>query len=126
MARRSRSNNQAASRGTIVTATPSFVRRPPVVLLAPLSDRRYFDFEARIRAAPVSVGMRSASRLRVAPLHSLWSGPLSPGVGFKDPRRVDLCRRRRVRSRVLHARGVAGGRGFRRARRNEWSAVHCT
>lgn len=98
-----------------------------MLLLAPLSDRRFYDFERRIRAAPVSVGMRTASRLRVAPLDALWSGRmLPPGVGFQAPKRVDLCRRRRERSRVLHAKGVAGGRGFRKARRNEWSQVSCT
>lgn len=125
MARRSRS--KAVSRGAFDTATFVIVRRPPVRLLAPASDQRFFDFERSIRAAPVSVGVRSASRLRVAPFNALWSGPaLSPGVGFKDPRRVDLCRRRLVRSRIVHAMGVAGGRGFRRAKRNAWSNVRCT
>lgn len=46
-------------------------------------------------------------------------------VRFDVPRDVAVCVRRKRRREVLHALKVAGRRGMRRPRRNEYSAISC-
>lgn len=49
-------------------------------------------------------------------------------VAFSEPKHVAVCARRHIRREVLHAFGVAGGKGVGRNRkqhRNEWSKVGC-
>lgn len=115
-----RSTRNARDNNSIAT---SYVRRFSVPFSAPtLSDRRVFDFSRDIRPAYVSYGPRSASRVVAVPRGVQWGVP--GGLAFADPRRVDLCKRREDRRRVLHARGAAGGR-VRRPRRGPWSDVRC-
>lgn len=46
-------------------------------------------------------------------------------IAFAAPKAVVLCVRRHRRKEVLHAKGVAGRRGLRPPRRNEFSDVSC-
>lgn len=87
----------------------------------PLSDRRVFDFERRTRPAFVSIGPRAAARHVVRSYVPGLSVPHA--LGFADPRRVDLCKRREDRRRAIMATGK-GGR-TRRGRKNEFSDIHC-
>lgn len=53
---------------------------------------------------------------------------LTPRIAFAEPKRVAVCVRRHRRREVLHALGIAGGKGaglHRKRRRNEWSDVSC-
>lgn len=112
---------------TYTLSPQSFVRA--LSALPTVSDRRVFDFERATRAAYVSVGARSASRLvarsRLPSYRVLAGVPGVPtAIAFRNPRHVDVCSRREERKRVLHAAGAAGGR-VRRPRRNVWSGVSC-
>lgn len=46
-------------------------------------------------------------------------------LAFAKPSKVMLCVRRESRRQVLHAKGVAGSRGLRRPRFNEFSEISC-
>lgn len=130
MARRRERTRTYPSRVVVIsTPTPRLVRRVALPF-DPLSDRRRFDFERATRPAFVTFGPRAAARLVVRsdvrrdPYR--FAPQLVPyAVGFADPRRVDLCRRREDRKRVLHALRIAGGRGFRRRRLTPWSEIRC-
>lgn len=50
---------------------------------------------------------------------------LSERLSFNFPKRVEMCIRRGVRKRVMHAKHHAGKRGQKRPRRNFWSAISC-
>lgn len=50
----------------------------------------------------------------------------SAAIGFENPSRVAICRRRTTRREVMHALGHAGsGRSQRRPRFNSYSQVRC-
>lgn len=66
-------------------------------------------------------GKRASGRSRPFQAHS----PVPHAIGFHAPHRVWICIRRRIRKQVLHAFGIAGSRGLRRPRRNQWSGVFC-
>lgn len=56
------------------------------------------------------------------------SKPLTDRVAFAVPKSVAVCVRRSRRREVLHALGVAGGKGVGRNikhHRNEWSEIGC-
>lgn len=111
------------TRGRVVTARTSLyrpIRSVPSLRSPPryVSDRRRYN-PTRVVSAPYS-SRRSATRLRDRS-RSLTSPTV---IGFADPRKVEICRRREERRQVLHAKGVAGGR-VRKPRRNKWSGVSC-
>ena len=92
-------------------------RRPRVV---PAQDRRLFE-PAGVRRARLVTGEPA----QIRPGRSLPGRFPSPRVVFHAPRKVMICVRRHRRREVLFARGVAGSRGIRRRRLNEWSNVKC-
>lgn len=94
----------------------------PFEPLQPFStDMRLYLPDRTIR--PPGGSPRAPARLRVS--RPLWPGQLPTGVRFAEPQKLDLCKRREIRRRVLHAKGVAGSKGIRKYRRNEWSNVSC-
>lgn len=124
MARRPRSvqSTRLVERDLLRIATTFRVLRPIAVRAPTISDRRTFDPTRAVRSAFVSRGPRQSSRV-VASRYP--SRGIPSGLGFLDPRRVDLCRRREERRRVLLASGAAGGRAPKRKRFNAWSKVRC-
>lgn len=46
-------------------------------------------------------------------------------ISFEAPARVILCVRRKQRREVFHAKGLAGGRGYKRPRRSVYSSISC-
>lgn len=85
------------------------------------SDRRVFHPDGHFRRPDAFV--RVAADLRVTPSSPRRSLPFS--VSFRDPSRVHLCVRRKVRREVLFAKGGAGSRKMRPPRRNYFSSVRC-
>lgn len=103
-----------------VTLAPAY---SPRLTLAPLSllptlDRRTW-FPDRNRPLTIAInppgGDRNADRL----IDRSWARSI---LGFASPRKVSVCLRRETRKRVIHARGIAGGK-VRRANRNALSNV---
>lgn len=108
-----------------------------------LEDRRTFSPEP---FPPARGFFRSATRLVAVdrpaspnvnfsrsddPARPFFSFP-APGrsqtkarIAFSAPKAVVLCVRRHRRKEVLHAKGVAGRRGLRPPRRNQFSDVSC-
>lgn len=100
-----------------------------------LLDGRFFSFEP-VRSARlvsgVTAGVRLVDRKRsrgsMAGRFPLFSSGTKAVLGFKSPRRVDLCIRRKERREVLHALGRVGRGGTRRGRRyrrNYQSDITC-
>lgn len=92
--------------------------RFPLSPLQQLEDRRTWHPDNRMMR-PVAATVRSAKRIIVNPV-----GPLTAPLRFADPRRVVVCIRRAIRKRIMHAKGVAGGR-VRRPKRTPWSSISC-
>lgn len=123
MARRSRSK---ARRDTSVIANDFRSLLSPLEpvrsgLLSEIEDRRFFS--------PLSVDRRKSSRRWAVKVvqrpNRLVSRVYRPGFYFESPRHVVACVRRKRRKEVIHAKGIAGRRGLRRGRRNQWSSVRC-
>lgn len=131
MARR---GSNSGGRGYNTTATyhvpatlPTVVIRPVVFRPAtPPPPNRALDWPTlaidRRRWHPAGIPPPGATNRLAARLRAR-NAP-SNQVGFTIPDRIALCRRREARKRVLHAKGVAGGR-VRPPRRNLWSDVSC-
>jgi len=120
-------------RDTSVIATTRFVPRvflTPTVLpvrsmpsVAPRSPLRDILYDRRVYAPDRTIRPPGGSPARQSRLRVSRFNPAR--VQFGDPQRLRLCQRRNERRRVLHAKGVAGSKGLRRYRRNEWSDVSC-
>lgn len=112
------------------------------------TDRRRFDPTKSI--APLGASKRSATRILSKTTRAIGktltiyratqlalNNPIKYGrrkvgystvkerLAFNVPRRIEMCIRRAVRARVLHARRKTGKVGQRRPRRNFWSAISC-
>lgn len=90
--------------------------------LTEVEDRRRFHPMREMRNPRTIVG--TSSQIRPVSERAHASSAMTD-VGFIDPARVLVCARRRMRREVLHARGIAGGTGFRSPRFNFWSNVSC-
>lgn len=119
------------------------VTSPVVTFRTPVDDRRLFHPEAADRP-PLSFGSRIASVGLVEPRAPgrTWRSPatrtpsvnkpLRPSsqtkakIGFVGPRSVVVCVKRKTRKEVLHAKKVAGRKGFKRKPRRTWlSNIRC-
>lgn len=89
-----------------------------------VEDRRMFHPLREIRSPRSVVGGSTTLKPRFTPASKASLMPDS-GLGFFAPQKVMLCVRRRVRREVLHAKKIAGGRGFRAPRFNFWSTISC-
>lgn len=99
---------------------PMLVSRTP---LRTIDDRRTFHPSPFTRPA-VSAGRRADTKL-VVPSQSLRDVQrLNHTVQFKEPRKVLICVRRKIRKEVIHAKGVGGSR-VRKPKRNQFSDVKC-
>lgn len=134
--RRGSRANASAGRDVTNIATPiSTYRVPPlsvpvihvearleprrVTLVRPYVDGR--DHHPQGRARPVGAPSRYYRQLIVDPYQ--WHR-----LAFRYADKVDPCRRRNVRRRVLHALGIAGRKGVgagKPRRTNEWSNISC-
>lgn len=119
------------ARGSLLdTIERSSVVRSP---LREVEDNRYFHPAGQLK--PV----RSSRRFTV-PTIAIGDRPLPRGqfprprgtflpavevMGFKAPRHVAICVRRKSRKEVLHALGKAGGKTSKRRRRNSTSNIWC-
>lgn len=83
-----------------------------------LEDRRTYRPDYSVRA-PASQRRRDA-RLIQDPTQSNLRR-----ITFANPTHVAMCLRRKIRREVLHALKVAGGKGFKKPRRNAWSDIGC-
>lgn len=98
--------------------------QPAVRSISPeIEDRRTFAPDGRARST------RSSRRSRIpfiahdlSSIRSNFSVPVH--IGFKAPRYVAVCVRRKQRREVLMAKGKGGGR-HRRPKRNNLSSVRC-
>lgn len=112
------------------------------------TDRRRFNPTKSI--APLEGSKKSDGRIKIKPsdainkarhlylkTHLITNSPLkymrrkygistlTERLSFNAPKRLELCIRRAIRSRVIHAKGHAGKRGQKRPNRNFWSAISC-
>lgn len=92
----------------------------PAGALAPArSSRRHFS-------PVISIGHRQPARDRSPPRSRAFFAPAAVEVmGFKAPRHVAICVRRKIRKEVMHAAGIAGGKTSKRRRRNSHSNIWC-
>lgn len=88
-----------------------------------VEDRRVFHPEGEYRAPRSIVG--GYTRFVPRASSSLRRDQVPESLGFYEPNKVLVCVRRKIRRQVLHAKGIAGGRGFNPPRFNFWSSVSC-
>lgn len=130
MARR---GSSSGGRGHNTTATWNVPAPLPTVVFTPIAPRpapplpnRALNWPTlaidRRRWHPAGTPPPGATNRLAARLRAR-NAP-SNQVGFTMPDRIALCRRRETRKRIMHAKGVAGGR-VRPPRRNLWSDVSC-
>jgi len=138
MSRRShRKRQRTRDIPTIASDTLSSLLQPEYVAVRSVSswlqdidDRRMFHPLDEFRPAK-SVMYRDATQLVVPNVNkpqkqSNLLSSLPASVQFNAPHSVALCVRRKRRREVLFARGVGGGRQWkRRARWSEFSEVKC-
>lgn len=87
-------------------------------ILRELEDRRTYLPDYRTR--PAASQRRSDARLVQDPTQKSLRR-----ITFANPAHVAMCLRRKIRREVLHALKVAGGKGFKKPRRNAWSDIGC-
>lgn len=87
-----------------------------------LDDRRMWHPERVFR--PAFSLKRAATQLVLKKPTAHQKPRLTEGLAFKDPRKVLICVRRRIRKNIMHAIGAAGGK-VKKPRRNYWSDVTC-
>lgn len=87
-------------------------------------DRRTFHPNRFARPA-ISIGKRADTKLVVPPDPLKSVQRLNHVVGFKVPRRVVICVRRKIRKEVIHAIGAGGSKNLRKPHKNEFSKVKC-
>lgn len=110
------------------------------------SDRRRFNPTKTV--APLSASKRNATALKIkntfetsrqrylfarlvmnSPTKAIRRhygySTLSERLSFNAPKRIELCLRRAIRGRVLHAKKKTGKTGQKRPVRNFWSAISC-
>lgn len=130
MARRpSKSVRESAGRDLLGIAN---LRLPRPIALLPRSGRTLQDIEDRRTYHPGPVRNARTRRqwahvlvVTRKPVVPKGRPALSSRVAFANPREVLVCVRRKRRKEVLHAKGVAGRKGIKRYRRNEYSEVSC-
>lgn len=84
--------------------------------------RRYSP--TRSVVAPAAFRPSAVRLVAVPPVVRARARSVPVSVGFAAPASVSICRKRRMRKEVIHAKGIAGSR-VRRPRRNPWSDVIC-
>lgn len=125
MARQRKSSTSGRDDISIANPLDSLFRLPRFspVNLSLFEDRRTYHPERAAR--PAFSLPRMASRLVAREARGRSGRQTKAPVAFADPNRVLVCVRRKRRKEVLHARGIAGSRGFRRPRRSFYSEVSC-
>lgn len=114
---------------------PSSIYSPRLVvvprfapLLSPQSifgDRRLYQPDRAQRPVFSFRGDRSARVVAKQNPRFKQPSQTKAVLAFAEPDALPLCVRRKVRKQVLHAKGVAGRKGLKRPRFNEWSKVQC-
>lgn len=121
-----RSRKSQAQRGLSITANDFASLLRPASLLGPVNR---LAIEDRRLWSPLSVrparSLRGVVRIGQFKKVGRPKGRLLPGFRFPSNRDVMVCVRRKERKQVLHAKGVAGRKGMRFRRRNEFSSVRC-
>lgn len=94
--------------------------------LGEIEDRRRFHPEGVVRAARRVDSGRARFRIVGSTDFAAPEARSVPfGIGFREPKRVLVCIRRKIRREVLHAFRVAGRRGLNGPRYSEFSKVRC-
>lgn len=101
--------------------------------LTDYEDRRLFNFDPFPPAASFSqprhrlvIGVNVNKNQRVTKYNGNPFSRLSSVVAFRNPRKVLICVRRKVRRQVLHALKLRGkGAGARRHRMSSYSSISC-
>lgn len=89
-----------------------------------VEDRRTWHPDGK---ALSPVRMLNSKRPRLQPVafsSSKLRNVIPTAIGFKIPKKVAICVRRKQRKEVLFAKRKAG-HGTARPKRNQWSDVHC-
>lgn len=138
---KSKSHNSSDSYGGREANRFSSRRLPLRVNLKPIEDRRLFtpdpnktpktfkqrQFGLRVKGVPL-VSLKRSEGYRYQPKTFQYE-PLPYRLEFTSPRNIVLCARRKIRSEVMHALGLAGlKRIFRKSgagSHNQWSKVSC-
>lgn len=89
----------------------------------PVSDRRTWHPLNSDR--PLTTISGGSVRVFPKARSSQRSSAVPAGLAFVNPSRVLICVRRQRRKQVLHALGIAGGRGFRPPKFNWTSNYSC-
>lgn len=91
-----------------------------------IEDRRVFHPEGAFRP-PLSISIPRKSRLVVRKAHFAKSriSTMPSTLGFRVPKRVALCVRRKERREVIHAKRLTRRGAGSKKRRNYWSAISC-
>lgn len=78
----------------------------------------------RVIRGPDNKPMKSAARPKFNPLRPFSSLPAT--VGFRSPKSVIICLKRKIRKEVIFAKKLTG-KGSRKTnrRRNQWSDIRC-
>lgn len=127
MARKSNRDQRRATRAIRNSATRPRVRWSP---FSTRSSRPDIQVEDRRKFTPNPHSVRSLRkahhllRLRTQTPVRPYRHGLSFGVAFQSPLRLEICKRRHERRRVMHAKGKAGGR-VRKPKWNRFSGVSC-
>lgn len=106
---------------------------PSPVLLDEIEDRRLFHPLGDVRPAVAFTGLDGRIGVKPGGVRGARYSPvvrasptISSTVGFRDPRKVLVCVRRKQRREVMFAlRKTKRGAGARRHRRNYHSEVSC-
>lgn len=124
--------SRSRQRGSTRSARPSPRHRRPAVVSIGLPDRRSwspytFDAAAATRRAAVHlVTQPLATPIGIYRKVSQPRREAQRWVTFADPRKVLVCRRRKLRRRIMFALGHRRkGSGAARRKRHEWSDVRC-
>jgi len=117
----------AASRRLPQVKRPALTHKKlvsPYTNYLPVDDRRLFHPLGNDRPLKTTSGGRVAVQARPRPSENL-KNTVPSALGFVNPARVLICVRRNRRKQVLHAKGIAGGTGFKPPKFNWTSNYSC-
>lgn len=132
---KSKNNNRSRRDNTSITnrrlPTPTMFDQP--LLFPEIEDRRQYHPEGVARPARsfsiprhrLAIPKKNVRSVRGDSRYVPSFDGLTHEIGFRVPRKVLICVRRRIRKQVLHAFRKTGKAGQRKPRRNFYSSVSC-
>lgn len=131
--KRTRRDNLTSLLKPIATHRVPQVHRLPVVTyttnrfaLSLIEDRRtHYPGLSPYKRPVQQLAVGRPARLHLVDKKYAAPSQTKATVAFQEPHKLPICIRRKERAQVLHAKGVAGSKGLKKPRRNEWSDVSC-